>query len=123
MDDEESILESYGKLLVLKGYSVVLARDGDEAVEAYRKAVREGEPIDVVIMDLTIPGGMGGREAISRLLEIDPAVRAVISSGYSNDPIISEFRKFGFSAVIPKPYTLRDLISVIEEIMAGKSGS
>jgi len=71
-------------------------------------------------MDLTIPGGMGGKEAISRLLEIDPMVKAIVSSGYSNDPIMAEFRKYGFRDVIKKPYRIREISEVIHRVLAGK---
>jgi two-component system cell cycle sensor histidine kinase/response regulator CckA len=119
MDDEESILESFSALLVFRGYGVVTARSGQEAVCAYRKALSEGRKFDVVVMDLTIPGGMGGREAIAELLRIDPGVKAIVSSGYLNTGEEDECLNMGFSLTLPKPFTIRDLISAIEQVTSG----
>lgn len=119
MDDEESILESFSALLIFRGYRVVTARSGEEAVNAYRKVLSEGRKFDVVVMDLTIPGGMGGREAIAELLRIDPGVKAIVSSGYVNTDEEAECRNIGFCLTLPKPYTIRDLISAIEQVTSG----
>ena len=91
------------------GYNVDFAEDGFEAIEKYKTAFESGRPFDVVIMDLTIPGGMGGKEAIKRLIEIDPNVKAIVSSGYPNDPLMSEFSKYDFAGVFLKPYQIADL--------------
>lgn len=123
MDDEESILEAYGKLLTIRGYTVVPARDGDEAIAAYREAMEAGSPVDLVIMDLTIPGGKGGKETIGELRTLDPGVLAVVSSGFSHDEILVNYRDYGFTAVIPKPYTLRDLVAMIDDIIARKKSA
>jgi CheY-like chemotaxis protein len=96
---------------------VEFARDGGEAIELYREAREVSKPFHVVIMDLTIPGGMGGREAIKRLLEIDPEIKAIVSSGYSNDPVISEYKKYGFSGVVAKPFKIQELVDVLNRIM------
>jgi CheY-like chemotaxis protein len=77
-----------------------------------------GAPFDAVIMDLTVPGGMGGREAMERLLEIDPTVTAIVSSGYSNDPVMANYREYGFQAVLTKPYQLHDLEQVVRRVVA-----
>ncbi len=115
MDDEEMIRDVAGQMLNRLGYNVSSARDGDEAIEAYEKAMNAGKPFDAVILDLTVKGGMGGKRAIQKLLEIDSEVKAVISSGYSDDPTITDFRKFGFSGAIAKPYRMGELDRVIFE--------
>ncbi|MEA1996521.1 MAG: PAS domain-containing protein [Gemmatimonadota bacterium] len=109
MDDEKSIRSISGKMLKHLGHEVKFAHDGGEAVRLYRKAMDSDKPFDVVIMDLTIPGNMGGKEAIRKLQEVDPDVRAIVSSGYSNDPVLSDFRKYGFRSVVSKPYNIEEL--------------
>jgi PAS domain S-box-containing protein len=120
MDDEEMIREVAGGMLNRIGYEVEFAREGKEAMELYRKAIESSRPFDLVIMDLTIPGGMGGKEAIKRLLDIDPQVKAIVSSGYSNDPVISEYKQYGFRAVVSKPYTIGDLAETLHEVINEK---
>jgi len=117
MDDEEMIRKMLSKMLPLDGYEVELAKDGAEAVELYRKARESGQPFDAVIMDLTIPGGMGGKEAIKKLLEIDPDVKAIVSSGYATDPIMADFKKYGFSAVVTKPYSFEELEKTLRNML------
>ncbi|MBW1728942.1 MAG: response regulator, partial [Deltaproteobacteria bacterium] len=97
------------------GYEVALARDGAEAIEIYKLAKDSGNPFNVVIMDLTVPGCMGGREAVEKLREIDPGVKAVVSSGYNNDPVMVDFKKYGFSGVIAKPYKFAELSEVLHK--------
>jgi PAS domain S-box-containing protein len=104
MDDDEAVRDVAGAMLGKLGYETTPAGDGAEAIELYERARKSGEPFDAVIMDLTIPGGMGGREAIKKLLEIAPDAKAIVSSGYSNDPIMAEYTKYGFSGVVGKPY-------------------
>ncbi|MBN2372875.1 PAS domain S-box protein [bacterium] len=119
MDDDEPIRDILGKMLMHLGHEKIdFARDGEEAIELYKKAKRAGVAYDVVIMDLTIPGGMGGKEAIKRLLEIDPDVKAIVSSGYSNDPAMNSYREYGFSSVIGKPYKIEELNDAIDRVMA-----
>lgn len=117
MDDEESILEAASEVLQVLGYTVVTAEDGEEAVNLYSKAL-ETEPFDVVIMDLTIPGGMGGKETISTLLTIDSDVKAIVSSGYSTDPVMANYKKYGFKGVVTKPYTIEELSEVLHTVIA-----
>jgi signal transduction histidine kinase/CheY-like chemotaxis protein len=119
MDDEEMIREAAGEILEYAGYDVGFAKDGAEAIALYGKAKDSGRPFDAVIMDLTVPGGMGGKEAVTELLMIDPLVRAIVSSGYSNDPIMADYGKFGFSGVVSKPYTTGKLSSAVRKVMEG----
>ncbi|MFC1712210.1 ATP-binding protein [Candidatus Poribacteria bacterium] len=123
MDDDEVVRELAHEMLSNIGYRVTVARDGSEAIELYRKAEDLEHPFDAVIMDLTVPGGMGGREAIQKLLRIDPEAKVIVSSGYSNDPIMMDFRKYGFSGVIAKPYRVRDLGKVLYETISQDGGT
>ena len=109
MDDEEDIRDILGKMLSHLGYDVEFANDGAEAFTLYKNALLSRKPYIATIMDLTIPGGIGGREAIRQLQEIDPQVVALVSSGYSNDPVMSDPHKFGFKGIVVKPYNLSDL--------------
>ena len=117
MDDEQMIREIAGQMLRKLGYEVEFARDGEEAIKLYSKAKESRETFDAVIMDLTVPGGMGGKEAIQRLKEIDPKVKAIVSSGYFNDPVMSDFREYGFRGVFAKPYKIEDLSRVLHEVL------
>ena len=85
----------------------------------YREALASGKPFDLVIMDLTVPGAMGGKEAIQALIQVDPRVKAIVSSGYSNDPIMADFRSYGFSGVVRKPYRLRELSEEVLRVLSG----
>lgn len=120
MDDEENVRKVAGRMLKKLGYEVEFAGDGAEAIELYKKAKESGKPFDVVIMDLTVPGGMGGLEAIRTLREIDPHAKAIVSSGYSTDPIMSNFREHGFCGVAPKPYKLDELGRILNEVIKGE---
>jgi CheY-like chemotaxis protein/anti-sigma regulatory factor (Ser/Thr protein kinase) len=117
MDDEDVVRDIAGEILKEIGYEVEIAKDGREALELYRTAEESARPFDVVIMDLTIPGGMGGKEAIKKLHEINPRVKAIVSSGYANDPVMANFRDYGFDAVIPKPYSGKDLSRIVHKIL------
>ncbi len=121
MDDEESIRNLLDKILNRIGYEASFARDGSEAVEAYTRAKESGQPFTAVICDLTIRGGMGGREAIRELRSIDPQIKAIVSSGYSDDPAMADYRKYGFSGVIAKPYKINELSHVLQEVIAPAS--
>ncbi len=123
MDDEEYILDLAVNMLGHFGYEVTGVRNGDELLRSYRCAVEDGKRFDVVIMDLTIPGGMGGREALVELKIVDPDVVAIVSSGYSNDPVMANFRAHGFRGVLMKPYTIEDLIQVIDEVTSPEGGA
>ncbi len=119
MDDEALIREIGGEMLEFMGYEVELAVDGKEALERYQAARERGDPFDVVIMDLTVPGGMGGEEAMRRLLQIDPSAKAIVSSGYSNDPIMSRYGEYGFRGVVVKPYKMQELAAIMGRLVKG----
>ncbi|HAK60009.1 MAG TPA: hypothetical protein DCO77_06440 [Nitrospiraceae bacterium] len=121
MDDEEVVLDVVGTMLSNLGNEVETARNGSEAIERYRSAQDSGRPFDIVIMDLTVPGAMGGKEAMEKLREIDPSICAVVSSGYSNDPIMARFSEYGFSGVVSKPYTVKELSKTINRLLAEKN--
>ncbi len=116
MDDEEIVREVLGELLKQLGYEPAFAANGEEAIAMYKKAKEEGKPFNMVIMDLVIPGGMGGKETIEELIKIDPEVKAIASSGYSDDPIMTNYQKYGFKGVIAKPYTLADLSKILSQV-------
>jgi len=119
MDDEETVRKVAGEMIRHLGYTVDYAADGKEAVEKYVSAKETGSPFDAVMIDLTIPGGLGGREANRRLLEIDPQVKTIVSSGYFNDPVMSEYNKYGFKGVITKPYRIDELSRTIHSVLNG----
>jgi PAS domain S-box-containing protein len=118
MDDEEAVRDVAQGMLETLGYSVTLAKDGTEAIEIYKVAMASGAPFDSVLMDLTIPGGMGGMEAVKRILEIDSEAKAIVCSGYSNDTIMANYNSYGFRAVVPKPYSLKQLGSAISDVLS-----
>ncbi len=120
MDDEETICNVATVLLERLGFTAVAVRDGETAVASYEEARKNGEPFRFVIMDLTVPGGMGGREAMEKLLKLDPHIRAIVSSGYSSDPVLSSYRAHGFRGMVPKPYKLTDLSRTIRAVLDEK---
>ncbi|QEM68195.1 PAS domain S-box protein [Geobacter sp. FeAm09] len=113
MDDDEMILDLATKMLHLLGYRVTTCTTGEEAVSRYRAAQESGTPFDVVIMDLTVPGGMGGKETARVILELDPAARLVVSSGYSSDPIMAHYQEYGFCGAVIKPYRMKELAEAL----------
>ncbi|HHT9138360.1 MAG TPA: ATP-binding response regulator, partial [Candidatus Wunengus sp. YC60] len=117
MDDEAFVRDVAGRMLTKLGYEVDFARNGAEAIGLYKKLKDSGQPFDAVIIDLTIPGGMGGKETIQKLLEIDPDVKAIVSSGYSDDAIMSDYRKYKFSGVIAKPYRIEELSKTVHQVI------
>jgi signal transduction histidine kinase/CheY-like chemotaxis protein len=117
MDDEEFIRDTAREMLATVGYEVDHACDGAEAIELYINAKLAGEPYDLIIMDLTIPGGMGGLEAMQKLLDIDPDARAIVSSGYANGPVMAHFTEYGFKGVIAKPYLAEELYKAVHDVL------
>ena len=123
MDDEEMVREIAANMLEHLGHAVETVEGGDQAIVAYQQAIEAGQPFDLVIMDLTIPGGMGGKEAVTKLLALDPAARVVVSSGYSDDPVMAAYQKYGFAGVMPKPFLLDDLSRLLGQLLpADRSG-
>jgi len=114
MDDDEAVRSAASELLETIGYEVDTAADGAEAITLYRDAMETGAPYRAVVLDLTVPAGVGGRETMARLLEIDPGVKAIVSSGYSTDPVMANYREHGFSGVAVKPYRLAELARTLQ---------
>ncbi len=117
MDDEQIIRDVAEEMLLLLGYRAGTCSDGEELIALYKSAVDRGEKPDAIIMDLTIPGKMGGLEAASRILAIDPSAKLVVSSGYSNDPVLANHRKYGFVASLVKPFRVEDLCNTLSRLM------
>lgn len=117
MDDEMMIRELALEMLRVIGYGTAVAEDGAEAVRLFKEARETGSSFDAVIMDLTVPGGMGGKEAVQKLIEIDSKAKVIASSGYSNDPVMSEYKKYGFVDVIAKPYRIKELSEVLHRCL------
>jgi len=117
MDDEAMIRDLAKEMLRRNGYDAELACDGAEAIELYQKALASGNPFDVVILDLTIKAGMGGRKTVQALLEIDPLVKAIVSSGYSDNPVLSDPQKYGFTGSLRKPYSMKNLTETLAALL------
>lgn len=117
MDDEEFIRNIASRMLPRFGYEVMVSKDGNEALQLYADAKKSSQPFDVVILDLTVPGGMGGMDTIMKLIEIDPNVKAIVSSGYSNDPIMADFKAFGFRGAIGKPYKGEEMREALQAVL------
>jgi CheY-like chemotaxis protein/two-component sensor histidine kinase len=118
MDDESMVQQTLGDMLSHFGYQVDFANDGSAAIKMYREALNSGEPYKLVIMDLTIPGGMGGMETIKHLIDLDPDVKAIVSSGHPNDPAMYHCSDYGFTASIRKPYSLRALQELLSQTIS-----
>lgn len=115
MDDEEDIRDISKQMLEHLGNVVTVCAEGTEAVRLYKEALRDSQPFDLVILDIVVPGGVGGKDALNLLREIDPDVKAIVSSGYSNDPIVSNYKHYGFRSAIQKPYKIKDLKTALKE--------
>lgn len=117
MDDDRLVRKTCALMLGTKGYETVQARDGEEAISLFRQMHSSDSPISAVIMDLTVPGGMGGLEATAKILEIDPDARIMVASGYSNDPILANFQEYGFVARVEKPFAVQKLIQTVADVL------
>ena len=103
--------------LLRLGYEVTTAYDGSEAIDIYKRAKESAAPFHIVILDLTVPGGIGGEQALSELLKIDPHIKAIVSSGYSDSEIMSKYREYGFKGAVSKPYRINELSQVIRSVL------
>ncbi|MCD4721160.1 MAG: cache domain-containing protein [Desulfobacula sp.] len=119
MDDEKMICDVASKMLEKSGYEVKAVEDGRQAIVMYQQALASKRPFDVVIMDLTIPGGMGGEEAIREILAFDPEVKAIVSSGYADDRIMANYAEYGFKDIVSKPYSICQLREVLNRVLKG----
>ena len=117
MDDEQIILDVTHEVLKFLNYDVISARDGLTAIDLYKKEKAAGSPFDIVILDLSVPIGLGGIETIELLRNFDPAVKAVVSSGYTNDPAVQDFSHYGFSERLTKPYKINDMKNLLEKVI------
>lgn len=122
MDDEPGIANAIGSFLGELGLDVTLAGNGAKAVEYFASAFHERRRYDAVILDLTVPGGMGGREAFQKMQEIDPQIKAIVSSGYSDDSTMADYRDIGFQGALQKPYNLADLVAMLRSILPSTKG-
>jgi CheY-like chemotaxis protein len=114
VDDEQLILQITDQILRQAGYDVALAQEGSQAVEVYQEAMQQDQPFELVIVDLTLAGSMGGMETMQRLWELGPATKAIVTSGYVEDPTVANYKDFGFSGALKKPYGLSDLMKAVE---------
>ena len=117
MDDEEFVRKVGERILSELGFEIETAEDGEKALDMYAKALEKKTPYNAVIMDLTIPGGIGGKETMEKLMELHAGVKGIVSSGYSTDPVMAEYKKYGFSGCIQKPYEIDELKSVLNEVL------
>ncbi len=117
MDDQENIRNMLAKMLFYLGYEVEFAEEGTKAVDLYKRAIKSRQPFDFVILDIVIPNGMGGKETVQKLREIDPGIKAIVSSGYSDDPIMSDYRRYGFCGMLAKPFQIVELSDVLYKVI------
>jgi two-component system, cell cycle sensor histidine kinase and response regulator CckA len=117
MDDDENILELFQSIFERNDYDAEFAKNGFEALELYQKAVSTDKSFDLVILDIIIPGSMGGRETMQKLMIVDPAVKAIVASGYPNDPVMLQYEKYGFIAALSKPFEISSFITLVEGIL------
>jgi len=118
MDDDEVVCETTSELLSYIGYTVLTANGGQQALKLYQEAIDQQQPFDLVILDLTVPGGMGGEETVRELIRLDPAVVAIATSGYCNNPVMANYLDYGFKGVLPKPCKLETMQQVVEELIS-----
>jgi CheY-like chemotaxis protein len=120
MDDEQVILDVTDEVLKFLGYDVQFAREGARAIELFLREKKGGQPFDLVILDLSVPDGMGGREAFLKLREIDPLAKVVMSSGYTNDPLMTDYATHGLAGILAKPYRIADIKALLEKMIPHK---
>jgi PAS domain S-box-containing protein len=120
MDDEEALRKVAKNMLNRLGHHTTCVADGEQAIKKYRQAKNTGTPIDLIIMDLTVPGGMGGKEAVKEILSIDPDAKVLVSSGYSNDPIMANYKEYGFSGAMAKPYEMKELMKMVDQVLGAE---
>ncbi len=118
MDDDPLVRDVSTRMLSTLGHAVDLCEDGQSAIALYQKALTTSKPYDLAILDLTIPGGLGGKDTIKKLLTIDPDIRVVVASGYSNDPVMANYKKYGFKAMATKPYTVEKIESILFQALS-----
>jgi CheY-like chemotaxis protein len=118
MDDQEIVRETVSSLLEQLGHEIVMAADGVEAIDMYRKSFRSENHIDLLIMDLTVPGGMGGEKAVKEILKINPEARVLVTNGYSNNPVMANYSEYGFCAAVIKPFKLDEAKRAISKALA-----
>ena len=109
MDDEDIIRNITGTMLMRLGYDFEISKEGSEAIKLYEQAMVSDHPFDAVILDLSVKKGLGGLDTIKTLKKMDPEVKAIVSSGFSNDPVITRFKEYGFKGALPKPYKMKDI--------------
>ncbi len=117
MDDEEPVLDVVSEMITLLEYQVDTTKNGDEAIEKYKISYESGKPFDVTIMDLTIPGGMGGEEAVKKILKINSRAKVLVSSGYGDSEIVANYERYGFAGIINKPFSITKLEEVLEKVL------
>ena len=123
MDDEAQIRRVLAEMVETCGYGYQTARDGQEALQLFTEAQKKGSPFSAVILDLTVPGGMGGKDAIQELMRLDPEVKAIVVSGYSNDPVLAHYQEYGFSGHVAKPFNLLELSVALSSVLQNTSSS
>ena len=117
LEDEEAVCKIIDAMLKRFNFRSKFTRDGSETYSEYKNSLKNGTPYDLVILDLTIPGGMGGEDTMKKLLELDPSVKAIVSSGYAVGKILSNYQHYGFKGVLVKPYTITELVEVIQKLL------
>jgi DNA-binding NtrC family response regulator len=120
MDDEASILELTSRMLASRGYEVETTKNGNAAVAQYKASKEADRPFDAVILDLTVPEGMSGFDAFKAIKAFDPKVKAILSTGYSHDPVVMNYEKYGIAGIAPKPYNVRELLGSVERVVSGE---
>lgn len=117
MDDDQPVRMLVTRILTRNGFAVEAVTDGSEAIQAYAAAFGTANPFDLVIMDLTVPGGVGGTEAVAEILKIDPDAKCIVSSGYANDPVMAKFADYGFKGFAAKPFSSQKLLETLNAVL------